>query len=98
MVVSQRDSLPKGTGSEDNVTDHRPDGELPLLFSTTAIAAPAASGYEAAQQVGARRSRMALKSLLRLGTFAALRHREFRLLWAGQAATAIVFVTEACRP
>jgi MFS family permease len=27
--------------------------------------------------------------LLRLGTFAALRHREFRLLWAGQAATAM---------
>jgi MFS family permease len=29
-----------------------------------------------------------LKSVLRLQTFAALRHREFRLLWAGQAATA----------
>jgi MFS family permease len=27
--------------------------------------------------------------LLRLGTFAALRYREFRLLWAGQAATAM---------
>jgi MFS family permease len=27
--------------------------------------------------------------LLHLGTFAALRHREFRLLWAGQAATAM---------
>jgi len=27
--------------------------------------------------------------LLRLGTFASLRHREFRLLWSGQAATAM---------
>jgi MFS family permease len=27
--------------------------------------------------------------MLRLGTFAALRHREFRLLWAGEAATAM---------
>lgn len=30
-----------------------------------------------------------LKGLVRLGTFAALRHREFRLLWGGQAATAM---------
>jgi len=33
--------------------------------------------------VGSRRS------VLRLRTFASLHHREFRLLWSGQASTAI---------
>src|SRR4030095_4235412 len=55
----------------------------------TNTAAPGAPGYKAAQQGGARRSWRPLRGLLRLGTFAALRHREFRLLWAGQAATAM---------
>ena len=48
-----------------------------------------APGHEAAQPEGARRSWRPLRSVLRLQTFAALRHREFRLLWAGQAATSM---------
>src|SRR5262245_35439715 len=50
---------------------------------------PGASEHEAAQQGNAQQSSGPLKGLLRLRTFAALRHREFRLLWAGQAATAM---------
>jgi len=46
--------------------------------------APGALGHEAAQPKGARGP---LRRVLRLRTFAALHHREFRLLWFGQAAT-----------
>jgi MFS family permease len=53
------------------------------------MTAPGASEHEAAQQGDAQQSSGPLKGLLRLRTFAALRHREFRLLWAGQAATAM---------
>ena len=38
---------------------------------------------------GARRSWRPLRGLLRLRTFAALHHREFLLLWSGQASTAM---------
>ena len=50
---------------------------------------PAAPEHEAPQQERARRSWRPLRALLRLRTFAALRHREFLLLWSGQAATAM---------
>jgi MFS family permease len=43
----------------------------------------------AAQPGDTRRSWRPLSGVLRLQTFAALRHREFRLLWSGQAATAM---------
>src|SRR5437763_5917927 len=51
--------------------------------------APGAPGLEATQQAGARRAWRPLRSVLRLRTFAALRHREFCLLWSGQASTAM---------
>jgi MFS family permease len=89
MVVCQRDGLRKDTRSEENVTNRRPDMEPPLPAPHTDIATPGAPGHEAAQQRGAQRSWRPLRGLLRLRTFAALRHREFRLLWAGQAATAM---------
>ncbi len=50
---------------------------------------PGAPEQEAAQQRNAQRSRGPLGALLRLRTFAALRHREFLLLWSGQSATAM---------
>jgi MFS family permease len=89
MVVSQRDGLRKDTRSEEKVTNRRPDVEPPLPAPHTDIAAPGALGHEAAQQGGARRSWRPLRGLLRLRTFAALRHREFLLLWSGQASTAM---------
>lgn len=48
-----------------------------------------APGHAASQLEGAQRSWRLLGSILRLQTFAALHHHEFRLLWAGQAATAM---------
>jgi MFS family permease len=89
MVVSQRDIRRKDTRSEENVTNRRQDGEPPRRAPHTDTAAPGVPGDEAVQQGGAQRSWRSLRGLLRLGTFAALRHREFRLLWAGQAATAM---------
>ena len=89
MVVSQRDSLRKDTRSEGKVIKRRPDVEPPLPAPHTDTAAPGAPGHEASQQGGIRRSWRPLRGLTRLRTFAALRHREFRLLWAGQAATAM---------
>jgi MFS family permease len=87
--VSQRHGLRKDTRSKANVTNPRPDGEPLLLAPYTDTTAPGAPGHEAAQQGGAQRSWRPLRGLLRLGTFVALRHREFRLLWSGQAATAM---------
>ncbi|MGH8060265.1 MAG: MFS transporter, partial [Candidatus Entotheonellia bacterium] len=89
IVVSQRDRLRKDTRSEENVTNRRPDVELPLPAPHTDTVALGAPGHDAAQQRGARRSWSPLKGLLHLGTFAALRHREFRLLWSGEASTAM---------
>jgi MFS family permease len=42
-----------------------------------------------AQPEGARQPWRPFRSILRLQTFAALHHREFQLLWAGQATTAM---------
>jgi MFS family permease len=89
MGVSQPDSLPKGTRREENVANGRRDGEPPRHAPHHDTAVPAAPEHEAVQQAGARRSWRSLRGLLRLGTFAALRYHEFRLLWAGQAATAM---------
>ncbi len=77
MVVSQRDGLRKDTRSEAKVTNRRPDVEPPRRAPHTDTAAPGAPGHEAAQQGGARRSWRPLRGVLRLRTFAALRHREF---------------------
>ena len=77
MVVSQRDSLRKGTRSAEKVTHY------------TDTAAPGVPGHAAAQEGDAQRSWRPFRGLLRLRTFAALRYREFLLLWAGQAATAM---------
>jgi MFS family permease len=75
--------------SEEEVINRGPGVEPPLLAPQPDITAPEMPGHEAAQQGGAQRSWRLFRGLLRLGTFAALRHREFRLLWAGQAATAM---------
>lgn len=84
MAVSQRDGLRKDVKSEKNVPNCQPDGEPPRCAAHTDTGAP---GREAAQQGGAWRSWGPLGSVLRLPTFAALQHREFLLLWGGQAAT-----------
>jgi MFS family permease len=89
MVVSQQDGLRQDTRSEEHVTNRRRDGEPPRRAPHTDTAASGAPGHEAVQQGGAERSQRHLRGLLRLGTFAALRYREFRLLWSGQAATAM---------
>jgi MFS family permease len=44
---------------------------------------------EGAKPAASRRSWRSLEALLRLRAFQALRHREFRLLWFGQASTAM---------
>ena len=89
MVVSQRDGVRGDTRSEARVTNRRPEVKPPLRAPHTDTAAPGAPGHEATEQGGPRRSWKPLRGLLRLRTFAALRHREFCLLWAGQAATAM---------
>jgi MFS family permease len=89
MVVSQRDGLRQDTSSEDNVADRRRDGEPSQRAPHADTAAPGVPGHEATQHGDAQRSWRPLKGFLRLGTFAALRYREFRLLWSGQAATAM---------
>lgn len=89
MVVSRRDGFRQDSGNEENIPSHRPDGELPLPIPTTERAASGTPRYEATQPVDTRRSWKPVRSLLYLRTFAALRHREFRLLWAGEATTAM---------
>ena len=89
MAVSQRDGLRKDTGSEAHITNRRPDGEPPRRAPHTDTAAPGAPGHEATQQEDVQRFWRPLRGLLRLRTFVALRHREFLLLWSGQAATAM---------
>src|SRR6266850_220243 len=89
MVVNQRDSLRKDTRSEEKVTTRRSDGEPPQRGPHTDTAAPGAPGHEAVRQGGAQRSWRPLRGLLHLRTFAALHHREFLLLWSGQASTAM---------
>src|SRR5262249_44878934 len=89
VVGCQRDGLRKDTRSETKVTNCRPDVEPPRRASQPDTATPGAPGHEAVPQEGARRSWGPLRGVLRLQTFAALRHREFCLLWSGQAATAM---------
>ena len=89
MVVSQRDGLRKDTRSTEKVTNRRPDVEPPRRAPHPDTAAPGAPGHAATQQGEARQSWRPLRGLLRLRTFAALRHREFLLLWSGQAATSM---------
>jgi MFS family permease len=89
MVVSQREGLRQDTRSEANVSNARRDGEPPRRSPYADTEAPGAPGREAIQQEDVQRSWRSLKGLLHMGTFAALRHREFRLLWSGQAATAM---------
>jgi MFS family permease len=72
------------------VTGGRPDGKSllrPIAYSDTA--SPGASLDKGAQQEGAQRSWNPLRSLVHLRTFAALRYREFLLLWSGQASTSM---------
>jgi MFS family permease len=89
MVVSQGDSLRKDPESTEKVTNCRPDVGSPLRVPHPDAAVPEAPGHAAAQQGETRQSSRPLKGLLRLRTFAALRHREFLLLWSGQAATSM---------
>jgi MFS family permease len=89
MVVSQRDSLRQDTRDEVNVTNRGANVAPPLAAAHTDITASGAPEREAARQEAAQRLWQPLRGLRSLGTFAALRHRAFRLLWAGQAATAM---------
>lgn len=89
MVVSQGDSLRKDPGSTEKVTHYHPDVESPLRVPPSDTAAPGAPGHEATRQSRIRWPWRPFSGLLRLRTFAALRHREYRLLWSGQAATAM---------
>ena len=89
MNVSRRDRLRQDTRNEEHGTDRRPDVESARPAPHTDTAAPGVPGDEVVEPGGAQRSWRILQGLLHLGTFAALRHREFRLLWAGQAATAM---------
>ncbi|HEY5868914.1 MAG TPA: MFS transporter [Candidatus Tectomicrobia bacterium] len=87
--MCQQDDLWKESRSEDKTIPRQPDVEPVLRAPHTHIAAPGVPGREAAEQGGARRSWKPLRGLLALRTFAALHHREFRLLWSGQASTAM---------
>src|SRR5262245_9441151 len=87
MVVYQQDSPQKDSKSEDKVIHPQPDVEPALHTPHTHSAAPGVPGHEATEQGDAQRSWRPLQGLLSLRTFAALHHREFQLLWGGQAAT-----------
>jgi MFS family permease len=89
MVVSQREGLRQDIRSEANISNARQDGEPPSRSPYADTETTGAPGREAIQQEDVQRSWRSLKGLLHMGTFAALRHREFRLLWSGQAATAM---------
>ena len=94
MVVGQRDSQGQDTGRAENVTNRRPEVEPPRRAPHTDTAVPGGPGHEAAQPGGTRWSWRLLRGVLHLRTFVALRHREFRLLWAGQVATAMAMWME----
>ena len=87
--MCQQDNLWKDSRSKDKTIPRQPDVEPALRAPHTHSAAPGVPGHEAAEQGGARRSWKPLRGLLALRTFAALHHREFRLLWSGQASTAM---------
>lgn len=87
--MSQRNGPRQDTGSEGNVTDLQHDGEPSRHAPHTDIVASGGPEPEVVQEEVAQASWRPLRSLLHLRTFAALRHREFRLLWAGEAATAM---------
>ena len=69
------------TGKEDV---REPSAELSRTPQSNEAEAPS---IETAQPVTLRQSWHPLKALLHLRAFEALRHREFRLLWSGQACT-----------
>jgi MFS family permease len=83
--MCQRDGRRTDPRSTAHVTPQRPGMEPSQRALHPGTGAP---GHETAQPEGARRSWRPLRNVLHLQTFAALRHREFQLLWAGQAATA----------
>ena len=87
--MCQQDNLWKDSRSEDKTIPRQPDVEPVLRAPHTHSAASGVPGHEAAEQGGARRSWKPLRGLLALRTFAALHHREFLLLWSGQASTAM---------
>jgi len=89
MIVCQPESLRNNARSEDKVTRRLPDVASPLRAPHPDTVAPGAPGYEAAQPGDTRWSLRPLRGLLSLRTFAALHYREFRLLWSGQASTAM---------
>ena len=84
--MCQRDGRRTDPRSTAHVPPRRLGGEPSPHAPHPGTGAP---GPEAAPSEGAQRSWKPLRSVLRLQTFAALRHREFRLLWAGQTATAM---------
>lgn len=64
---------------------HRPAVETALRSPTKEREGPEAPRSEAEQQDALRKSWRPLEALIRLPAFEALRHREFRLIWYGQA-------------
>lgn len=64
---------------------HRPAMETALRSPTEEREGPEAPKGEANPQGAARKSWRPLEALIRLPAFEALRHREFRLIWYGQA-------------
>jgi MFS family permease len=91
MVVGHQESLRNNARNEEKVTNRRPAVESPRRAPHADTGAP---GPGAAQPGGGQRSWRPLRGVLRLRTFVALRHREFRLLWAGQASTAMAMWME----
>src|SRR5262245_65586717 len=86
MVMCQRDDPRTDPRSTAPVTPRWPGVEPSPRAPHPGTGAP---GHEVAQPQGVRRSWRPLRVVLRVQTFAALHHREFRLLWAGQVATAM---------
>jgi Transmembrane secretion effector len=84
--MCQRDGRRTDPRSTAHVTPRQPGVEPSPRAPHPGTGAPE---HEVALPAGVWRSWRPLRGVLRLPTFAALRHREFRLLWAGQAATAM---------
>jgi MFS family permease len=91
LIVNERHGLRPGSRDTKQETVPEPWSD-PVSSQPTRpkdIAEPGGSGPRVVEDVAGQHSWRALRRVSRLGTFAALHYREFRLLWAGQAATAM---------
>ena len=78
---------PKSGPTDYPISTPTQSRQLPRRASHPDTEEPGAPGQEATAPGRPRQSWGPIERVLRLRTFAALRHREFRLLWFGQAAT-----------